>query len=172
MERVSPLGKEGNLYLHIWFESRWEVRKGKESQLQMVLAVEEEEAAPPVAGEHWGKTWGTEKGVGKGGMGHLCHKVPLSEPSTSFPGDRKAERGRCCCPLSGKPIIHTVLCGRSGHHWGFTCAGKCAASCTRKIRDVSFLAVQRQSSSDPSPKAMWQGVHSSVWSCWKFYLQM
>lgn len=66
MKRLNPLGMGGNLYLHIWFESRWEVRKGKGSQLQMVLAVEEEEAAPPVDGEQWGRAWRMEVGVGKG----------------------------------------------------------------------------------------------------------
>lgn len=125
MKTVSPLGMEGNLYLPIWFESRSEVRKEKGSQLQMVLAVEEE-AAPPVAGEQWGRAWEMEMGVRQGGMGHLCHKVHPSEPSTSFPGKRKAEYGHCCCyPLPQKPIMYMVLCRQSSHHWGFTCAGKC-----------------------------------------------
>lgn len=160
---------EGNLYLHIWFESRWEVRKGKGSQLQMVLAVEEKEAVPPVAGEQWIRACGMEVGVEKGGVGHFCHKVHPSELSTSFPGKRKAEWGHWCYLLSQKPVMYMVLCGRSSHHWGFTCAEECTAPCARRIKN---LAVQRQSSTDQKPKEMWQGVHSSVWNCWKFYLQM
>lgn len=67
---------EGNLYLPIWFESRSEVRKEKGSQLQMVLAVEEE-AAPPLAGAQWGRAWGMEMGVRKRGVGHLCQSIPF-----------------------------------------------------------------------------------------------
>lgn len=76
----------------------------------MVLAVEEEEeAAPPVAGEQWGRACGMEMSVGKGGLGHLCHKMHHSEPSSSFPGKGKAEQGHCCYPVSQKPILYVAL---------------------------------------------------------------
>lgn len=69
----------------------------------MVLAVEKEEAAPPVAGEQWGRARRMEIGVGKGDVGHLCYKVHSSEPSTSFPGKRKAEHGHCWYPSLRSP---------------------------------------------------------------------
>lgn len=40
---------------------------------------------------------------GEGGVGHLCYKVHSCEPSTSFPGKRKAEHGHCWYPSLRSP---------------------------------------------------------------------
>ena len=85
----------------------------------MVVAVEEEEeTAPPVAGEQWGRARRKEKGVGKGGTVHLRRDVHPSEPTASFLGKRKAERGHHFYPCSLKPTIHVVFHGRSDCHLG------------------------------------------------------
>lgn len=101
---------------------------------------------------------------GEGGVWGICAiKCTILSPAAAFLGKGKLSRAIVVIPYLRSP----------SRTWCFgvglaTTEGSLGnAPCTWRIRDVSFLAVQRQSSTAPKPKQISQAVHS-----WKFYLQM